>query len=361
MNAPRAAALAATILLVLGAGCAGRPIPPAPTDPRAFGAEPWKSPLQREHPLVGYALSTRDGRWVAPGEIDAALAAAEFVALGEIHDNEDHHRLQAAFLRAALAGGRRPALAFEMLDTGQAEALAALRAAPSITPEAIEEATGWKKSGWPDFATYRPIFEVGIEAGLELVAANLPRAVAREVVRKGPEALPAEVREAMERAGAPTEAELATWAKEMEENHCQEVDPGILPGLVRAQRARDVQMAIRISQAGEGGRGAVLITGGGHARTDRGVPAWLARLRPGVRTLSIGLIEADEDLRWPRHYAERFGDVAFPFDYVVFTPRAEREDPCEALRRRNRERKHAAEAERKAPSAEPPRPESAKP
>jgi uncharacterized iron-regulated protein len=360
MNAPRTAALAAAILL-LGAGCAGRPIPPSPADPRAFGAEPWRSPLQREHPLVGYALSTRDGRWVAASEIAAALATADFVALGEIHDNEDHHRLQAAFLRAALAGGRRPALAFEMLDTGQAEALAALRSAPPVTPEAIEEATGWKKSGWPDFATYRPIFEVGIEAGLELVAANLPRSVAREVVRKGTAALPGEVREAMERAGTPTQAELDTWAREMEENHCQEVDPEILPGLVRAQRARDAQMAIRVAEAGGGGRGAVLITGGGHARTDRGVPAWLSRLAPGARTLSIGLVEADGELRWPRHYAERFGDVAFPFDYVVFTPRAEREDPCEELRRRNRERKKGVEATTKPQPSEPPKPEPAKP
>lgn len=327
-----ALALASTLL---AGGCAGRPVPPTARDPRAFGALEWRSPLEREHPLVGYALSTRDERWVDAAEIRAALAKAEYVFLGETHDNEDHHRLQAAFLEAALAGGKRPALAFEMLDTSQAEALAAALAVTPATPDAIAEATGWKKSGWPEFALYRPIFEIGLAARLELVAANLPRPVAREAVRKGVEALPADVRELLERAGEPAPEELRAWAKEMKENHCGEVPKELLPGLVRAQRARDVQMALRVAAAGGGG-GAVLVTGDGHARTDCGVPAWLERVAPGRRHVSIALVEADAELRWPRQFAEPYGGDRFPFDFVVFTPRAEREDPCEGLRRRNR-------------------------
>lgn len=329
-------ALALVVALALGA-CAGRPIPPTPADPRPFAGEPWRSPLERDHPLVGYALSTRDERWVDRAALEAALAGADFVFLGETHDNEDHHRLQGAFLSAALAGGRRPAVAFEMLDTGQAEPLARALAAPPVTAEAIEEATGWKKSGWPDFAFYRPIFDVALGAKLELVAANLPRSVAREAVRKGVAALPADVREALERAGEPSRAERDAWAREMEENHCQELEEELLQGLVLAQRARDAQMALRVAAAGAGDRGAVLITGDGHARTDRGVPAWLARSRPGGKTLSVGLVEVDAELRWPRQYAEPYGGERFPFDFVVFTPRAEREDPCESLRRRSRE------------------------
>jgi uncharacterized iron-regulated protein len=124
----------------------------------------------------------------------------------------------------------------------------------------------------------------------------------------------------------------------MKENHCGEVPKELLPGLVRAQRARDVQMALRVAAAGGGGKGAVLITGDGHARTDRGVPAWLERALPGRKHVAIALVEADEDLRWPREFAQPYDADRFPFDFVVFTPRAEREDPCEELRRRNREK-----------------------
>lgn len=335
MTATRRAPL---VVALLFGGCAGRPVPPTASDPRPFAKEEWRSPLLRGHPLVGYVLSTRDERWVDRQALDAALAGAEFVLLGEIHDNEDHHRLQAAFLRAALGAGRKPALAFEMIDTSQAEPLARALATPPVTPEALEEATGWKKSGWPDFSIYRPVFEVGLEAGLEIVAANLPRPIAREAVRKGLAPLPADVRDAMEKAGEPSPHELATWAKEMEDDHCGELDPELLTGLVRAQRARDAQMALRLTSAGGAGKGAVLVTGGGHARTDRGVAAWVARLQPAARSVSVGIVEVDGELRWPRQYAEEYGTDRLPFDYVVFTPRAEREDPCEDLRRRKHDR-----------------------
>jgi len=325
---------------LLSAGCAGRPIPPTPSDPRAFSGREWKSPLERANPLVGYALAPRDGRWVTAEEIDGALAKAEFVFLGETHDNLDHHLLQAAFLRATLAGERKPAVAFEMLDSTQAEPLARALASPPVTADAIAEATGWKRSGWPEFDAYRPIFDVALEAALPIVAANLPRSLVREVVRKGLAPLPEPVRGLLEGAAPPSPEELKTWAKEMEESHCMELDPELLDGLVLAQRARDAQMALQLSEAGAGGRGGVLITGGGHARSDRGAPIWLLRQRPGAKVLAIGLVEADPDLRWPRQYAEEYGAERFPFDYVVFTPRAEREDPCEQLRRR----KHKAEA-----------------
>lgn len=321
----------------IAAGCAGHPIPPTLSDPRAFASEPWKSPRERQHPLVGYALSVRDERWIDAKELAAALSKADFVFLGETHDNEDHHRLQARLLRGMLSEGRRPALALEMFDTGQAEVLARALASENVTAETLAEATGWKKSGWPDFALYRPIFEAALEARLALIAANLPRSVAREVVRKGLEPLPADVRALLAGAGEPSSTELAAWAKEMEENHCQELPKELLDGLVRAQRARDAQMALQVAASDRDGRGAVLITGDGHARSDRGVPAWLAGLRPGRVILSIALVEADPDRRWPRQYAEPFAAERFPFDYVIFTPRAEREDPCEQLRRHGRE------------------------
>jgi uncharacterized iron-regulated protein len=64
----------------------------------------------------------------------------------------------------------------------------------------------------------------------------------------------------------------------------------------------------------------VLIAGNGHVRTDRGVPWYLARIRPTARTVSVALLEVREGL-----------DAAaadLPFDYVWFTPRVDDRDPC---------------------------------
>jgi uncharacterized iron-regulated protein len=67
----------------------------------------------------------------------------------------------------------------------------------------------------------------------------------------------------------------------------------------------------------------VLITGSGHARRDRGVPLYL----PGVDIVTIGFVEVDADRKSPRDYLAGLFSPA-SFDYLWFTSRAEREDPC---------------------------------
>jgi uncharacterized iron-regulated protein len=62
----------------------------------------------------------------------------------------------------------------------------------------------------------------------------------------------------------------------------------------------------------------VLIAGAGHARRDRGVPLYLA----DRDLVSIAFMEAEVDKASPRDYG------AASYDYVWFTPRATREDPC---------------------------------
>ena len=65
-------------------------------------------------------------------------------------------------------------------------------------------------------------------------------------------------------------------------------------------------------------RGAVLLAGNGHVRSDAGVPRWLSA---GSRrnSVAIGLLEQDD---------------AFdaPYDIAMTTPGSPRPDPCAALR-----------------------------
>jgi hypothetical protein len=50
------------------------------------------------------------------------------------------------------------------------------------------------------------------------------------------------------------------------------------------------------------------------------VPWYLARLEPGARVVSIGLLEVQDELRRPPE--------GLPYDYVWFTPRVDDRDPC---------------------------------
>jgi uncharacterized iron-regulated protein len=96
--------------------------------------------------------------------------------------------------------------------------------------------------------------------------------------------------------------------------------------MVLSQRARDAQLARALASAA-GPDGAVLITGAEHARKDRAVPTFLAAagIPPG-QVVSVAFREVDPDATAPADYGP------LPFDWVIFTPGAAREDPCAGMR-----------------------------
>ena len=101
--------------------------------------------------------------------------------------------------------------------------------------------------------------------------------------------------------------------------HCNALPEATLPGFVEAQRLRDAAFARAVLEALEAhGPPVVLIAGNGHARTDWGVPAALARVAPEVSVLSVGQFEGAEGP---------------PVDVAVTTdaPPGERPDPCAAF------------------------------
>jgi uncharacterized iron-regulated protein len=267
------------------------------------------------------------------------LAKARFVLLGEQHDNADHHLLQASLVRALAGNGRRPALAFEMLGVEQQPLVDEALAREPGSPEAIAQAVDWAKSGWPDWALYRPVFAAGLERGLPIVAANFPRAQGKALAMQGLSALSPEV---VSRLGldTPLSEEVARAMRaELFESHCGHMPQELMEPMMHVQRARDAQMAERLL-ASDKGDGALLITGSGHARTDRGVPARLASLSPGTKVRSVAFIEVSASKHEPQAYADRFGIGRLPFDYIWFTPAAEREDLCEKLRKRMEQKGH---------------------
>jgi hypothetical protein len=99
--------------------------------------------------------------------------------------------------------------------------------------------------------------------------------------------------------------------------------------MLAAQRLRDAYLADAL--IGAAGRPAVLITGGGHARLDYGVPFYLGVRAPEARVVSIGLTEVVADATEPTAYARTEGTVP-AFDFLWFTPRTDTEDPCELFR-----------------------------
>ncbi len=281
---------------------------------------PWQHTAGAGHPLAGRIYQVASGRFVDQATLIADLERADFVLLGERPDNRDHHRLEALLVEALEAKAPRPrALAFEMITSDRQLAVVEYRQQHPGDAAGLGGAVGWAALGWPDWQLYAPIAQAALEHGAEIVAADLSPAQGRAVFHNGPEVLQAAM---VRRTGLDRDlpADLAaSLAEEVRASHCGQVPEPLVAGMFRVQRARDAMMADRLATVA-GRAGGVLIAGNGQVRTDRGVPWYLARMRPHARILSVGLLEVLDGLD--------SAPAALPFDYVWFTPRAGEREPC---------------------------------
>jgi len=261
--------------------------------------------------LAGRVWDARAQGFVATDAVRQAVRAANIVLLGEAHDNREHHRLQLALLEEIVAAGRAPALVMEQFDRENGSALQAERLRPGHTADSVMDAGHFNRDGW-DADGYRPLVALALRAGLPIVPGNVSRSEARVIVRD-PAHFPLPTVDVSVERGL---------AGDIERNHCGDtVAPTLLAGMVAAQRARDVTMARALEQ--HAGRGAVLIAGAGHVRADRGAPLYL-RSRP----LVIAFVEVDSSRPDPRDYVDGPFASATSYDFLWFTQRASRPDPC---------------------------------
>jgi len=314
-------------------------------------APEWRARHGREHPLVGRIFDVKDGRFLDRPELMSKLADAEFVLLGERHDHPDQHRLQAEIVGGLIEAGRRPAVAFEVFDIDDGPTIERhLREHPGDA-NGIADAVRWGDSNWPAWKFYRPIVARAVEAGLPVVATNLPRDEIHELARAASEAGLENSRPANEatlaslreteagrrllRLGLDRPITAATeeaMAESIRVTHCGHAPEARLPGMILAQRARDAQMAETLASP-DVPDGMVLIAGAGHVRLDRAAPAYLRHRLPEARIVSLAFIEVIDGRNSPDEYAEAMGEATLPFDSVWFTPRMENEDPCETFRK----------------------------
>ena len=230
-----------------------------------------------DHPLAGRLWDSRRQAFAGEQDLRTQVLGADFVLLGEVHDNPAHHARQREWLEWIAASGKRPLIALEQFDTERQRAIDAVWSNPTSSLDAVFEAAQFDTHGW-DRSFYAPLLAIARSNGWPLAAANLSRARARTIASSGFAALDAGEAERLGLERLWDNDKEAALAREIEEAHCGALPDSMVEGLARAQRARDAVMADTLARAGPAG--AVLIAGDGHVRRDYGVPLYLAAYRP---------------------------------------------------------------------------------
>ncbi len=287
--------------------------------------------------VPGLVWSVAEDRGIKPDELVHRLSRHDVVMIGEIHDNPRHHEIEAELIRALATTRQLQVVALEMLDREQQATLEGVWGEGDV--DAVLAATGFDERGW-GADRYRSVVEAMLEVEVEPLATNLSRADAGAVVKDGwavhfdagqqdSLALDAVWNEAL--------AERLTGA--LRDSHCGMLPEAMIPGMLAAQRARDAVIADRVLT--RHADGVLLVAGGQHVRGDYGVPAYLRARAPDLDIATVLLVEIDGQ-RPVAEYLAAWPDTGGTplYDFIWFTPRAEREDPCaifEAQRSRQAE------------------------
>jgi uncharacterized iron-regulated protein len=304
-----------TPLALILLGCGPKPAVPPPAAPAVDApaapvpaATTWLSTHHVDHPHVGRIWDVQAAAWTDEATLLTAARGARQVLIGEKHDNPDHHALEVRLV-TALAGADS-LVAFEMIDADVA--LTGLTSGAEIA-----QAAGWSTPGWdPD--AYTPVADAALAAGATVAGANPPTALVSAVNHGGLTAVPADVR-----ASVPLDAPWPDdWRADAEADivaaHCNAPIPAaVIAHMAEAQRLKDAHQAATLD-AFDGP--SVLIAGGGHTRSDRGVPTLLTDDPVVVLLAEVDPEQTDA------------ATETWAADYVWFTPVVTIEDPCEKYR-----------------------------
>lgn len=325
----------------------------------------WAEEVGKQHPLAGsFYRTTRTTPLVMVGSSRTDMTAvgqlfrplppdgrgpvvpAGIALLGEIHDNPDHHRVRAWMIEntAKLVRPWRPAMVLEQIRADQQPALDQFKSLADAGDgvaviDELFRLLEWDKSGWPPAQVYRPLLAAARAARLPIAAGDPPRDAVRAVARSGLSVVPPEERARLHLDSPMPQALLDALRRDLADGHCGVLSADAIDRMAAAQRYRDAHLADALLTSADRDRDGfvILIAGNGHVRSDRGVP-WHIRLRAPEKTLASSylLVEVEEGKTDPDAYVPRDPEGKPAADLLIFTPRAERGDPCEKMRKSKR-------------------------
>lgn len=284
----------------------------------------WVSPHYQDHPLAG-TIWTSEFKPATPEQLEIAVLEANYVLLGEIHNNADHHRLQAQVIETLVRAGRRPSVVWEMIPTSMQTHLDRHLQGGVKDAGELGNILNWEQRGWPDWSIYQPIAEATLAAKLPLLGGALDPETIRAIGKSDPAQAELILDLKLDQPFEPAAVEALT--SEIAEGHCNMLPEAAVKPMIMVQLTRDAQMAKIMAEASPQ-QGAVLIAGSGHVRKDWAVPRFLKQRLPGASVTSVAFLEVDPERPSPSDYVEAIAGLDAPYDFIHFTPKADLVDRC---------------------------------
>lgn len=241
-------------------------------------------------------------------QLIAKLISADYILLGELHDNPHHHQTRSQLITAITT--KKYTAVVEYLPTGQSVRFS------GSTLHSLEQ-FGFSPKAWP-WKLYEPLFEAIRSSGLPLYGSNLDRSISKTIFSGGP--LPSTMESDYQKSALTSDAKRSL-EKDLIDGHCGKLPTQYLEPMFKVQRITDISMAQVMMRHSP----AILFAGNGHVRNDYGVPQVLRSLDPSKKRVSIGFIEEE------RRDSKALTELAKLYDYVWITPSIERADPCATL------------------------------
>jgi len=279
-----------------------------------------------DHPLAGKIWDMRNHSFVKESVLLSSSNQADVLLLGETHDNPVHHANQLKLYKAKIASGHRPALMMEQLNSDDQQALDWTLAGES-SDETLGRAS--RLIRFSDLQAYQPFLAIAIENRLPVIAANISTQRSQPVIWNGFSAYDSDELQRLAVEKVWSEARQKYLVENMGGAHCGKLRDELREGLTRGQRLRDALMVN--SAISSVGRGIVGIVGSSHARWDIGLPLYFTARAPEARIITVGFLEVSPGLTSPSAYEADTATGELPYDYVWFTPRVDRVNPCANL------------------------------
>ena len=276
------------------------------TPPRQKPVRP--APIAADLPKGGIVKTSRKAGFL---EMIDDLAGADFVYVGELHDDPDHHLAQLRIIEHLHARGRLHAIGMEQFQRPFQKVLLDYTAKRIDEAEMLEK-TEYKKRWGYDYALYRPILEFARKWGIPVLALNVEDEIRSKVSEGGQEALSEEQRRSLPAIDTSDEVYKNSLThiykahlKKDEEFDQQKFDRFFLIQCLWDQVMADT--IVRWSRRLPKNAQVVVLAGTGHIRNHRGIPAAVEGRVGGVNMTVVPI--SIRELPPPRSvFARRYAD-----------------------------------------------------